>query len=87
MLPGIDGTIMTVEGKPCAVGEKGIFVIRRPFPGLTATLWGDPERYGAVATGTEPGDISTIEDEGSVAEARESWQRMKEEVAAQRTDG
>lgn len=220
MLPGIDGTIMTTEGKPCAAGEKGIFVIRRPFPGLTATLWGEPERYGrdywqripghdvyfsgdaaavdedgyvwfsgradeiikiaahrigtievetaflrhpavaeagvagradqlrgevisafvslkeghepsselraelvdtvrqelgpvavigelsfvsvlpktrsgkimrrvlrAVATGTEPGDISTIEDEGSVAEARESWQRMKEEVAAQRTDG
>ena len=21
-------------------------VLRRPFPGLTATLWGEPERYG-----------------------------------------
>ncbi len=41
----------------------------------------------AVATGTEPGDISTIEDEGSVTEARESWQRMKEEVTGQRADG
>jgi acetyl-CoA synthetase len=220
VLPGIDAAVLTPEGKPCQPGEKGIFVIRRPFPGLTATLWGEPERYGrdywqripdqtvyfsgdaaavdedgyvwfsgradeiikiaghrigtievetaflrhpavaeagvagradqlrgevisafvslkeghkpsselrdeligtvrrelgpvavigelsfvsvlpktrsgkimrrvlrAVATGGEPGDISTIEDEGSVTEAREAWQRMKEEVAAQRSDG
>jgi acetyl-CoA synthetase len=220
VLPGIDGAVMTPEGEPCGPGEKGIFVVRRPFPGLTASLWGEPERYGrdywqripgrtvyfsgdaaaldedgyvwfsgradeiikiaahrigtievetaflrhpavaeagvtgrpeevrgevisafvalrqghepsdelkgelletvrrelgpvavigelnfvsmlpktrsgkimrrvlkAVTLGSDPGDISTIEDEGSVAEARESWQRMKEEVAAQRADG
>jgi acetyl-CoA synthetase len=40
----------------------------------------------AVASGTEPGDISTIEDEGSVTQAREAWQRMTDEVAAQRAD-
>ena len=22
-----------------------MFVIKKPFPGLTPTLWGDPERY------------------------------------------
>ena len=26
-------------------GEKGIMVIRTPFPGLTATLWGEADRY------------------------------------------
>jgi acetyl-CoA synthetase len=26
-------------------GEKGIFVIKRPFPGLTASLWAEPDRY------------------------------------------
>jgi acetyl-CoA synthetase len=220
VLPGIDGAIMTPEGAPCASGEKGIFVVQRPFPGLTAMLWGEPERYGrdyweripgrrvyftgdaasvdddgyvwfsgradeiikiaghrigtievetaflrhpavaeAGATGRpdelrgevisafvalkqgyspsphlrqelletvrhelgpvavigelnivhmlpktrsgkimrrvlkavildrDPGDISTIEDEGSVAEAREAWQHMKEDVAAQQADG
>ena len=46
-LPGIDCAVVTPEGKPCATGEKGIMVIRRPFPGLTPTLWGEPERYGA----------------------------------------
>lgn len=44
-LPGIDVAVMSLEGKPCAPGEKGIMVIRRPFPGLIAGLWGEPERY------------------------------------------
>ena len=44
-LPGIDAAIMTTEGEECAPGEKGIFVLRRPFPGLTQTLWGEPDRY------------------------------------------
>ena len=30
----------------------------------------------------DPGDISTIEDEGSVEDAREAWQQMKEHVSA-----
>jgi acetyl-CoA synthetase len=45
-LPGIEAAVLTPEGQPCAPGEKGMFVIRRPFPGLTPTLWGEPERYG-----------------------------------------
>src|SRR5581483_1974958 len=36
----------------------------------------------AVTLNTDPGDISTIEDEGSVEEAREAWERMKQEVGA-----
>ena len=44
-LPGIEAAVVTPEGAPCASGEKGIMVIKRPFPGLIQTLWGDPERY------------------------------------------
>ena len=44
-LPGVDVGVMTPEGQDCGVDEKGIMVIRRPFPGLTATLWGEVERY------------------------------------------
>ena len=44
-LPGIEPVILTPEGEECGPGEKGIFVIRRPFPGLTPTLWGEVERY------------------------------------------
>ena len=32
-LPGIDAAVMTPDGEPCAAGEKGIMVLKRPFPG------------------------------------------------------
>ena len=45
-LPGKEVAVMSLDGKPCPPGEKGILVVKRPFPGLTARLWGEPERYG-----------------------------------------
>ena len=45
-LPGIEVDVMTIEGESCRPNEKGIMVIKRPFPGLTPALWGEPERYG-----------------------------------------
>jgi acetyl-CoA synthetase len=45
-LPGMDVAVLTPEGEPCGPNEKGILVIRRPFPSLTAEVWGEPERYG-----------------------------------------
>jgi len=44
-LPGIDAEIVDGEGKPVPVGVEGTFVCKRPFPGLTPTLWRDHERY------------------------------------------
>ena len=35
----------------------------------------------AVILDKDPGDISTIEDEGSVDEAREAWQQLRNVVA------
>lgn len=45
-LPGIDAGVVRLDGTPCEVGEPGIMVFKRPFPGLTPALWGEPERYG-----------------------------------------
>jgi acetyl-CoA synthetase len=38
--------------------------------------------FKAVATGKDVGDVSTIEDEGSVEEAREAWAEMIKEVGS-----
>jgi acetyl-CoA synthetase len=38
----------------------------------------------AVVSGRDLDDISTIEDEGSVEEAREAWRQMKSQVAEQK---
>jgi acetyl-CoA synthetase len=35
-----------------------------------------------VTLDRDPGDITTIEDEGSVEEARQAWQEMKQSVRA-----
>ena len=44
-LPGIDATVVQMDGSVVPSGEKGIMLIRRPFPGLISTLWGEPDRY------------------------------------------
>jgi acetyl-CoA synthetase len=58
-LPGIECAVVTPDGAPCGAGEKGIMSIRRPFPGLTASLWGEPERYGTDYWSKIPGVYST----------------------------
>lgn len=40
----------------------------------------------AVVLDKEPGDITTIEDEGSVGEARQAWQQMKAEITGISTE-
>jgi acetyl-CoA synthetase len=58
-LPGVEAVILTPAGEPVAQGEKGIMAITRPFPGLTAELWGEPERYGRDYWERIPGVYST----------------------------
>lgn len=68
-LPGIDAGIVRGDGEPCEPGEKGIMVLKRPFPGLTASLWGEPERYGRDYWQKIPGvyfsgDSAHVDDDG-----------------------
>jgi acetyl-CoA synthetase len=70
---GIDADIVTPEGSSAGRNEKGIFVIRKPFPGLTATLWNDEERYARDYWQKVPGqtvyfsgDAAEIDDDGYV---------------------
>jgi len=70
-MPGIEAEVMNLEGNPCAVNEKGIMVIKRPFPGLTPALWGEPERYGRDYWNIIPGvyytgDSAQIDEHGYV---------------------
>lgn len=45
-LPGVFPEIVDErEGKPCSVNEKGILLLKEPVPGMTQTLWEEPERY------------------------------------------
>ena len=70
-LPGFALAVMTPDGERCGPGEQGIVVIERPFPGLTPTIWGDPERYANEYWRRIPGvyytgDSGAIDEDGYV---------------------
>jgi acetyl-CoA synthetase len=44
-LPGIEVDVMSRDGRPVGEGEGGYLVIKRPWPAMLRTIWGDDERY------------------------------------------
>ncbi|HXF78013.1 MAG TPA: acetate--CoA ligase [Usitatibacter sp.] len=44
-LPGIVADIVDETGQPVGRGKGGILVIKRPWPSMIRTIWGDPERF------------------------------------------
>ena len=45
-LPGIDATIVDARGEPVEGADAGGYlVIRKPWPSMLRTIWGDNERY------------------------------------------
>jgi acetyl-CoA synthetase len=44
-LPGIDVAVVDEQGEEVEPGRAGALVVRRPWPGMARTVWGDPERY------------------------------------------
>jgi len=44
-LPGIDAAIVDRSGKSVGTNEGGFLIIKRPWPAMMRTIYGDPERY------------------------------------------
>ncbi len=44
-LPGIIADIVDETGASVGKGKGGILVIKRPWPSMLRTIWGDPERF------------------------------------------
>lgn len=44
-MPGIAIDIQTRDGRSVGVNEGGYLVIKRPWPAMLRTIWGDDERY------------------------------------------
>jgi acetyl-CoA synthetase len=43
--PGIAAAIVDEAGHDVPNGTAGILVVKKPWPGMIRTIWGDPERY------------------------------------------
>jgi len=72
-LAGIEAQVVSLEGQPCAPNEKGIMVLKRPFPGLTPALWGEPERYGRDYWQRMPGNVYYTGDSAHIDEDGYVW--------------
>ena len=47
-IPGVDIDVVDENGNPIPHGTKGYLVIKRPWPGMLLTLWGDDKKYKDV---------------------------------------
>jgi acetyl-CoA synthetase len=42
---GVDPVVLRDNGTECAINEGGKLCIRRPWPGMMSTMWGDHDRF------------------------------------------
>jgi acetyl-CoA synthetase len=56
---GIQPEVVTREGKPVPAGSGGLLVVRKPWPAMARTVYGDPERYQKTYWSDVPGSYFT----------------------------
>ena len=54
-LPGIAAEVVHKDGTPCAPNEGGYLVIKRPWPAMLRTIFGDHERFVTTYFSEVPG--------------------------------
>ena len=52
---GIEPDVVDRSGKPVPAGSGGLLVVRRPWPSMARTVYGDPERYRKTYWSDVPG--------------------------------
>lgn len=68
-IPGVDISVVDENGKEVDSNTKGYLVIRKPWPGMLLTLWGDDEKYKSVywskyENSYYPGDYAIKDQDG-----------------------
>jgi acetyl-CoA synthetase len=54
-LPGVIADVVDLKGNPVGTDREGYLVIRKPWPSMLRTLWGDPERFQEAYWSRLPG--------------------------------
>ena len=65
-LPGIMAAIVDETGQDVPNGQGGILVVKRPWPSMLRTVWGDPERFTKSYFPAELGGNLYLAGDGSV---------------------
>ena len=56
---GIVPEVVTRAGEPVPLGQGGLLVVRKPWPSMARTIWGDAERYQQAYFSDVPGSYFT----------------------------
>jgi acetyl-CoA synthetase len=65
-LPGIEAAIVDETGHDVPNGQGGLLVVKRPWPAMIRTIWGDPERYAKSYYPAELGGRLYLAGDGSI---------------------
>jgi acetyl-CoA synthetase len=57
--PGIEADVVDEQGASVGLGRGGYLVLRRPWPAMMRTIWGDPDRYVQTYWSRFPGAYFT----------------------------
>jgi len=57
--PGVEPVVLREDGTEAGINEGGWLCIKKPWPGMMRTLWGDPERFKLTYFSKFPGYYCT----------------------------
>jgi acetyl-CoA synthetase len=65
-LPGIEAAIVDETGHDVPNGQGGLLVVKRPWPAMIRTIWGDPDRFTKSYYPAELGGRLYLAGDGSI---------------------
>jgi acetyl-CoA synthetase len=75
-LPGIMAAIVDETGKDLPNGAGGMLVVKRPWPAMIRTIWGDPDRYRKSYFPEELGGTLYLAGDGAVRDQDRGYFRI-----------
>ena len=72
-LPGIQATVVDETGQELPWGQGGLLVIKKPWPSMIRTIWGDPERYKKSYFPADLGGKLYLAGDGAVRDAKTGY--------------
>ncbi len=75
-LPGIMAAIVDETGKDLPNGAGGMLVVKRPWPAMIRTIWGDPDRYRKSYFPEELGGKLYLAGDGAVRDQERGYFRI-----------
>jgi acetyl-CoA synthetase len=75
-LPGIMAAIVDETGHDVPNGQGGLLVIKRPWPSMIRTIWGDPERFRKSYYPEELGGSLYLAGDGSLRDKETGYFRI-----------